>query len=38
MKAQIVEELKEHYDKVIMVGDGINDLKAFQKARSSNTQ
>jgi len=32
MKARIVEELKEHYDKVIMVGDGINDLKAFQKA------
>ena len=32
MKAQIVEELQEHYYKVVMVGDAINDLKAFQKA------
>ena len=32
MKAQIVEELQEHYDKVVMIGDAINDLKAFQKA------
>ncbi|NLA39136.1 MAG: HAD family hydrolase [Methanomicrobiales archaeon] len=32
MKAQIVEELQEHYDKVVMIGDAINDLKAFQRA------
>lgn len=32
MKAQIVEELQEHYNKVIMVGDAINDLRAFQRA------
>ncbi|MFY1643242.1 HAD family hydrolase, partial [Methanoculleus bourgensis] len=32
MKAQIVGELQEHYDKVVMIGDAINDLKAFQKA------
>lgn len=32
MKARIVEELKEQYDKVVMVGDAINDLNAFQKA------
>ncbi len=32
MKARIVEELQEQYDKVVMIGDAINDLKAFQKA------
>jgi Cu+-exporting ATPase len=32
MKARIVEDLKEQYDKVIMVGDAINDLHAFRKA------
>ncbi|WP_292520304.1 HAD family hydrolase [Methanoculleus sp.] len=32
MKARIVEDLKEQYDKVVMVGDAINDLNAFQKA------
>ncbi|WP_048150697.1 HAD family hydrolase [Methanolacinia paynteri] len=32
IKAQIVSDLKEQYDKVIMVGDGINDLTAMKKA------
>jgi soluble P-type ATPase len=32
MKAQIVEELKEQFDVVVMVGDAINDLHAFKKA------
>lgn len=32
MKARIVEDLKEQYDKVVMVGDAINDLNAFRKA------
>ena len=32
MKARIVEELKSQYDRVVMVGDAINDLNAFQKA------
>jgi soluble P-type ATPase len=32
MKAQIVEELKEQFDLVVMVGDAINDLHAFKKA------
>ena len=32
MKARIVEDLKEQYDKVVMVGDAINDLHAFRKA------
>ena len=32
VKAQIVNDIKEDYDKVIMVGDGINDLCAFRKA------
>ena len=32
MKARLVEDLKEQYDKVVMVGDAINDLNAFQKA------
>ena len=32
MKARIVEDLKEQYDKVVMVGDAINDLSAFRKA------
>ncbi|HPM54502.1 MAG TPA: haloacid dehalogenase, partial [Methanoculleus sp.] len=29
---RIVEDLKEQYDKVVMVGDAINDLHAFRKA------
>ncbi|KLK88342.1 haloacid dehalogenase [Methanoculleus sediminis] len=32
MKARIVEDLKEQYDNVVMVGDAINDLNAFRKA------
>jgi len=32
VKAQIVMDLKHEYDHVVMVGDGINDLGAFQKA------
>lgn len=32
IKAQIVTELKEHYDLVMMVGDSINDLKAMKAA------
>jgi Cu+-exporting ATPase len=32
VKAQIVTDLKEEYDRVIMVGDGINDLYALKKA------
>lgn len=32
MKAQIVKDLKEHYDTVIMVGDGMNDRKALEAA------
>ncbi len=32
VKAQIVCDLKQEYDKVVMVGDGINDLSAFRNA------
>lgn len=32
MKARIIEDLKEQYDKVVMVGDAINDISAFRKA------
>jgi len=32
VKAQIVEDLKEDYDCVVMVGDGINDLSAMRVA------
>lgn len=32
IKAEIVSGLKENYDQVIMVGDGINDLAAMKKA------
>jgi len=32
IKAQIVADLKNCYDTVVMVGDGINDLQAFTKA------
>ena len=32
VKAQIVSDLKDEYDTVVMVGDGINDLAAFRKA------
>lgn len=32
MKAQIVMDLKEEYDRVVMVGDSINDLYAFRAA------
>jgi Cu+-exporting ATPase len=32
VKAQIVADLKEEYDKVVMVGDGINDLCAMKRA------
>jgi soluble P-type ATPase len=32
IKARIVEDLKDQYDLVVMVGDGINDLPAFGKA------
>ena len=32
VKAQIVCDLKQEYDRVVMVGDGINDLSAFRNA------
>ncbi|MDD1670221.1 MAG: HAD-IC family P-type ATPase, partial [Methanomicrobiales archaeon] len=32
IKARIIEDLKERYDRVAMVGDGINDLPAFEQA------
>jgi Cu+-exporting ATPase len=32
VKAQIVTDLRREYDKVFMVGDGINDLAAMQNA------
>ena len=32
MKANIVHSLREKYDRVVMVGDGINDLRAFKEA------
>ena len=32
VKAQIVSDLREEYDKVLMVGDGINDLGAMKNA------
>ncbi|MEA2034634.1 MAG: HAD-IC family P-type ATPase [Euryarchaeota archaeon] len=32
IKAQIVEDLKKEYDVIVMVGDGINDIKAMKKA------
>ncbi|HVN74336.1 MAG TPA: HAD family hydrolase [Methanoregula sp.] len=32
VKAQIVMDLKDEYETVIMVGDGINDLAAFRRA------
>lgn len=32
VKAQIVNDLRQEYDKVLMVGDGINDLYAMQNA------
>ncbi len=32
IKAQIISDLKNQYDHVVMVGDGINDLGAFTKA------
>jgi len=32
VKAQIVSDLKKEYDHVVMVGDGINDLAAFEAA------
>jgi len=32
VKAQIVTDLRQEYDKVLMVGDGINDLCAMQNA------
>jgi Cu+-exporting ATPase len=32
IKARIVEDLKERHDLVVMVGDGINDLPALEKA------
>jgi soluble P-type ATPase len=32
VKAQIVNDLKQEYDKVLMVGDGINDLCAMRNA------
>ncbi|QYZ79146.1 HAD family hydrolase [Methanofollis formosanus] len=32
IKAQIVEDLQDYYETVVMVGDGINDLKAFRRA------
>ena len=32
VKAQIVTDLRREYDKVLMVGDGINDLIAMQNA------
>jgi len=32
VKARIVSDLKEEYDHVVMVGDGINDICAFRAA------
>jgi Cu+-exporting ATPase len=32
VKAQIIEDLKREYDRVVMVGDGINDLSAMRAA------
>jgi soluble P-type ATPase len=32
VKAQIVNDLRQEYDKVLMVGDGINDLSAMRNA------
>jgi Cu+-exporting ATPase len=32
VKAQIIADLKQEYDRVVMVGDGINDLCAMQAA------
>ncbi|WFN34678.1 HAD family hydrolase [Methanogenium sp. S4BF] len=32
IKEQVVEDLKRQYDTVVMVGDGINDLRAMKKA------
>jgi Cu+-exporting ATPase len=32
VKAQIVSDLRQEYDKVLMVGDGINDLNAMRNA------
>ncbi len=32
IKAQIVRDLKNEYDKVIMVGDGVNDIAAMKEA------
>jgi Cu+-exporting ATPase len=32
VKAQIVVDLKQEYDRVVMVGDGINDLSAMRAA------
>lgn len=32
MKAEIVKRLKDNYDTVLMVGDGINDLRAMREA------
>jgi Cu+-exporting ATPase len=32
VKAQIVSDLRQEYDKVLMVGDGINDLCAMRNA------
>ena len=32
IKARIVEDLKDQYDLVVMVGDGVNDIPAFGKA------
>ncbi|WAI00660.1 HAD family hydrolase [Methanogenium organophilum] len=32
IKEQVVEDLKREYDTVVMVGDGINDLRAMKKA------
>ncbi len=32
VKAQIVSDLRQEYDRVLMVGDGINDLAAMRNA------
>ncbi len=32
IKAQVVEDLKRKYDRIVMVGDGINDINAMKKA------
>lgn len=32
IKAQVISDLKEKYDRVIMVGDGINDIAAMKEA------